>query len=155
MGIRETKPLIERLQNKLKATPNGCWEWQGATAKEGYGHITRGRRGEGIVRTHRAMWEIVFGPIPDGLCILHRCDNPPCANPAHLFLGTRGDNNADMVAKGRNVVQQAGEGSNTKLTWKQVRAIRADGRRNCDIGVAYGIDHSHIGKIKRGERWKE
>ena len=147
-------PIFDRLEKGLKAMPNGCWEWQGScTVSGGYGHMSCGS--DGPIRTHRALWEIVFGSIPDDLCVLHKCDNPPCANPAHLFLGTRAVNNADMRRKGRHVVQRSGESSNSKLTWEKVRAIRTDTRSNLEIGTDYEIDPSHVSKIKLGKRWKE
>jgi hypothetical protein len=71
-----------------------CIEWKGRTDKDGYGTI-------GSRRAHRVAWEQTFGPIPDGLQVLHKCDNPPCCNPDHLFLGTRTDNMNDKVRKGR------------------------------------------------------
>lgn len=77
---------------------DGCWLWQGMTISGGYGRV--GWRGMKAV-AHRVAWELTYGPIPEGLWVLHRCDNPPCCNPEHLFLGSRLDNIADMVAKGR------------------------------------------------------
>ena len=73
-----------------------CWEWRGLRDKHGYG-----RKGP-YKTTHRLAWEWANGPVPAGMCVLHRCDNPPCCNPDHLFLGTQADNLADMVAKGRH-----------------------------------------------------
>lgn len=75
--------------------PNGCWEWHGARNDRGYGTVTKN------VRAHRYAYELLGGPIPEGMCVCHTCDNPPCINPAHLFLGTIGENNRDRHAKGR------------------------------------------------------
>jgi hypothetical protein len=80
----------------------GCWVWSGATNRKGYGvYIFRGK----YVGAHRVAWTLFRGPIPDGLFVLHRCDNPPCLNPDHLFLGTHNDNMIDMVLKGRGPVR--------------------------------------------------
>lgn len=77
---------------------NGCLEWTGARATGGYGQV----RLSGLnVLVHRYVWELANGPIPDGMCVCHACDNPPCCNVDHLFLGTKSDNNADMATKGR------------------------------------------------------
>lgn len=151
---RKVKPLIDRLGEKLKAMPSGCWEFQGYRQPWGYGKISYGCESEGTTYTHRAMWEIVFGPIPRGLCVLHKCDNPPCANPAHLFLGTNATNTDDMIAKGRG--RTSGETNpQAKLTWKQVRFIRADMRLQRIIAIEYGISKATVSDIKRNKRWKE
>lgn len=94
---------LARLKSKLKETPRGCWEIQGFRHKEGYGAMSYRNR---QIRAHKLMWMLAVGPIPDGICVLHRCDNPPCCNPAHLWLGTRGDNLRDMAKKGRHQEQQ-------------------------------------------------
>lgn len=78
--------------------PEGCWEWTGATTW-GYGEVNR--QGISGRRVHRLAWEFAYGPIPDGLMVLHRCDNRSCVRPDHLFLGTAADNMHDMIAKGR------------------------------------------------------
>lgn len=98
---RSTVPIAIRLQAKLVATENGCLEFEGSRNRKGYGQIQSGRRGGGALLAHRAAWEAVNGPIPDGLFVCHKCDNPPCCNVDHLFLGTNVDNMRDMKEKGR------------------------------------------------------
>lgn len=78
----------------------GCWEWVGVRSKKGYGKFPLSRGDTRLA--HRYAWELVRGPIPDNLCVLHHCDNPSCCRPDHLFVGSRADNNADMCAKGRH-----------------------------------------------------
>lgn len=94
--------LAERLAAGLVRMPNGCLEWTGSIrATDGYGEIS-GRHGK-TLRTHRVAWELAHGPIPEGLHVLHHCDNPPCCDAEKcLFLGTDADNSADKMAKGRN-----------------------------------------------------
>lgn len=90
-------PLEQRLWAGTVATGD-CWVWTRATTDFGYGKIGDGPRWRG---THVVSWELANGPVPQGLCVLHRCDNPPCVRPEHLFLGTVDDNNQDMIRKGR------------------------------------------------------
>jgi hypothetical protein len=80
---------------------DGCWIWTGSRRAFGYGRtIVNGRP----IAAHRAAWEQTHGPIPDGLLLLHTCDNPPCVRPDHMALGTQIDNLRDMTAKGRRAV---------------------------------------------------
>ena len=98
------------------------------------------------------MWEIVFGPIPEGLCVLHKCDNPPCFNWGHLRVGTDDENRGDRIAKRRSA--RAETNGSAKLTWELVAAIRADPRTHRGIAAAYGISKSNVGSIKLGQTWK-
>ena len=93
-----TATVGERLQRRL-VRRGDCLEWTGYTRAFGYGQLMVDGK---CVGTHRVAWTLANGPIPDGICVLHRCDNPPCCEPAHLFLGTAADNTADMIAKGRH-----------------------------------------------------
>lgn len=91
-------PLKERFENKLKIMPSGCWEWQTRRHKDGYGQFWYNNK---TVVASRMAYEIYKEPIPEGLQVCHTCDNPPCCNPAHLFLGTLSDNMQDAQKKGR------------------------------------------------------
>lgn len=95
------RPLTDRFWEKV-AKSDGCWLWTGSRQRNGYGFLFAGTRKEPHPeRAHRVSWRIHFGEIPDGLWVLHKCDNPPCVNPEHLFLGTRTDNMRDCARKGR------------------------------------------------------
>ena len=84
---------------KVRKTTSGCWGWVGASSGAGYGHTRIGGRN---ISAHRTSWELHFGAVPDGMCVLHRCDNRRCVRPDHLFLGTLSDNSRDCVEKGRH-----------------------------------------------------
>ncbi|HZV74586.1 MAG TPA: HNH endonuclease [Conexibacter sp.] len=143
------------------AGPDECWRWTACCNPAGYGQGTRHRT---IFRAHRASWEIHHGPIPYGLNACHNCDNPPCVNPAHLFLGTQQDNVHDMLAKGRDRLHfrespPAGESNaNAKLTADKVREIRtlyaAGGWRHADLAERFGISRALVSFITSGRAWR-
>ena len=91
--------ILDRLWLKVHKT-DGCWLWTHAL-RNGYGGIGAGGKCGGMLYAHRLTWSDRYGPIPAGMCVLHRCDVPACVKPEHLFLGTKGDNSRDMAAKGR------------------------------------------------------
>jgi hypothetical protein len=143
-------PAEERFWIKVKRS-DGCWLWMGNKSKTGYGNFHAfGKE----MRAHRYSYILHNGPIPEGICVLHRCDNPPCVNPVHLFLGTNEDNVRDKLQKGR---QRWAEGMGPKLTIGQVREIRsalAAGAQCSALGVKYGVDSRTIHAIKAGRSWK-
>ena len=150
---RKSVKVIERLRRKTKYDQvTGCWVFTGATKEFGHGVIGAGRRGEGVVRVHRVSWEHHNGPIPDGLSVLHQCDNPPCWNPDHLFLGTQLDNMRDMSRKGRFSRPAA------KLTLRQVvrlREMKASGSwTNAELSKKFGVGKRQVQKIANGDQWK-
>ena len=135
--------------------PGECWTWTGSIAPDGYGRFRSAHRGP-MVGAHRAAWEFASGPIPEGAWVLHRCDNPPCCNPAHLFLGDVQANHDDMHAKGRWSPHRREAHPMAKLTEPQVAAIRdrlARGEYQRTIAADFGVVPGTIGKIARGERW--
>lgn len=97
----------QAFEQRTVAKPNGCIEWIGPLHDTSYGRFTFKSKQR---LAHRAAWELFRGDLPANACVLHRCDNPPCVNPDHLFLGDRGDNARDMAAKGRQWVQKNPQG---------------------------------------------
>ncbi len=145
------------------AGPDGCWPWTGFRNDAGYGLIG-GRREQRAARAHRVSWELSHGPIPPGLVVCHHCDNPPCVNPAHLFIGTQADNSRDMVRKGRanrDPLPRASQpmGSrhySAKLTEASVREVRqrvARGERQVALAVEYGVAPTTICAAVKGRNW--
>lgn len=147
---RVHKPLDERFWAKVdKREPDECWEWQGARQISGYGYLHAGAQaGKRWELAHRLAWFLHAGEEPiDDLVVCHRCDNPPCCNPAHLFLGTRADNNRDRVSKGR---------SHSKLTEVDVREVRhlhAEGVSAVDIAADFGISFQTVHAIVSRNSW--
>lgn len=149
----------ERFWAKVDKTgENGCWLWTGATTTKGYGHM---RWGGKTVTASRVSWELAHGPITDGLHVLHHCDNPPCVNPAHLFLGTIKDNSQDMTRKGRGKPPRMC-GAQLGIAKVDEDAVRAIRQRYAEGGVTYealgrefGISGSQIARIVRRLFWRQ
>lgn len=143
--------LAERLA-RYTAPPNerGCCEWTGKRNKQGYGDIKwRGK----TWRVNRLTWMDAHGPIPDGMQVLHTCDNPPCRTLEHLFLGTPLANMRDKYAKGRENVAKGQRVAGAKLTPDMVRTIRSDHRRLADIAADYSVSRSTINRVQLGQCW--
>lgn len=143
--------IEHRIATQSVPEPNsGCLLWFGCTDGFGYGRI----RAEGGVkkRVHRLVYEMQCEPIPEGLIVRHRCDTPACVNPEHLLLGTLADNVQDKVDRDRQAKGRASPSA--KLTEADVAAIRRDTRPQRVIGADYGVAHSVVGQIKRGQKWR-
>lgn len=139
-------PLSERLWRRTLKS-DGCWIWQGCKTKQGYGYL--GQSGSKNISAHRAAWLVTHKVLPSWLHVLHKCDNPSCVNPEHLFLGTNADNVADREAKGRQLYRKLGAANGrARLTEDQVRCIYDDPRKQDDIAAAYGVSQSTVHRIK-------
>jgi hypothetical protein len=159
LPIRIEGSMEERFWAKVdKRKPHECWEWQGWRNPHGYGGISRGGAsgaGSHGVGTHIISWELHNGTIPNGLWVCHHCDNPPCVNPGHLFLGTRQDNIDDMVSKSRQIHGERVPWS--KLTEGHIEDIRKMSDRGMlqhEIGEYFGVSQPTISYIIRGKTWK-
>jgi hypothetical protein len=131
-------------------TPHECWEWK-ACLLGGYGRFRW--RGASML-ANRVAWELTNGPIPQGMFVCHRCDNPRCVNPNHLFLGTPKQNFDDMVEKRREKIREARKRGHlshaAKLSLNQMLAIKADTRSQRAIARHYGVGKTTVFHIKNG-----
>ena len=139
-----------------KGAPDECWLWLKCltAGPGGYGVFYVGRE---RYRAHRVAYELCLGPVPPGMLVLHRCDVPACVNPAHLFLGTHGDNMCDMQAKGRDFKAYGERAAKAKLSIGQVREIRvkhAAGVSYRRLGLEYAINRNTARAAVVGQSWR-
>lgn len=161
---------VSRFMAKVDKRTDGCWLWTGAKDRKGYGRFSVGdsRREDGsrrnsMVAAHRFAYELHNGPIPQGpgwhgYCVLHRCDNPGCVRPDHLFIGTNADNVQDMDNKGRRVNAQVKGDMHplAKLTTEKVLQIYAmvkSDRTQTSVAREFGVCLSTVNHIKTGRLW--
>jgi len=154
--------MAARFWEKVERTP-GCWVWTSTILRSGYGQFWPGK-GRKHALAHRVAWELTWGAVPDGLCVLHACDNRRCVRPAHLFLGTLKDNAADCARKGRGGFQQPGKiirprgerSGKARLNDSAVKTIfrlASWGWSQPRIGALLGVAHSTVGRVLRRETW--
>lgn len=142
------KSLAEALMSKVIVRP-GCWGWTGAKRDNGYTAL--GRRSSG----HRASYILHKGPIPDGLCVLHSCDNRECTNPDHLFLGTQKENTHDAMRKNRAAVgSRVGTSKLTEPRVLEIRLLLSRGWSHRFIARRFGVSKTTIGSIARNIWWR-
>src|SRR3990167_11524673 len=138
-----------RFFSHVLSDKNGCWVWQAGKCK-GYGRISINNQ---TLWAHRFSWEIRFGKIPHGMCVLHKCDNPPCCNPEHLFLGTKSENSKDRDRKGRQARQKGESHGQSKLTKRKVLLIRKSGLSGLNLARKFSVSEGHISAIRSGKKW--
>lgn len=145
------------ITDKWMPEPNsGCWLWLGAEDENGYGRVVAGDGTRRIVKAHRRVYELLVGPIPEGMMLRHKCDTRCCVNPAHLEPGTVTDNARDMVERGR-LPNPATIDYAPKLTEEQVRRIRDahdNGQSKLSLTREYGIAYTTVSMIVQRKTWK-
>jgi hypothetical protein len=145
--------LLERIVEVDGPLDTPCWIWTGASSSNGYGQIAWNGQ---VLSTHRLSYELHCGPIPHGLCVLHKCDVPSCCCPDHLFVGTDRDNWLDAIEKGRTRHRGAEHGG-ARLTEDgviEIRRLVAEGHQtHHEIAEQFGVSRSTVSQIKRGASW--
>jgi len=148
------EPIETRFWRKVNKTSE-CWEWTAGCDKDGYGKFdVHGK----TVRAHIFSFFLHHGNIASDLLVLHRCDNPRCVRPDHLFAGTHKDNAQDRNSKNRHFVTSEDRGKNRKLTAEQVRAVifmcRLGTHTQVEIATIFNITQSQVSRIKNRRHWK-
>lgn len=156
--------LSVRFWRKVERGP-GCWRWLGSTDDKGYGQIREGGRTGRLLKAHRVSLALALGQVAEDTCVLHRCDNPACVNPGHLFLGTFADNSQDAARKGRLIFQTHPErcprgerAPGAKLTLdavRQIRVLRAEGWSQPKLAARFGVTQAAIWSLLHHRTWKE
>lgn len=161
-GPKARLPFEQRLWKYIdKRSDAECWPWIGKSGVAGYGKVSTGGRAGKEVLAHRAVWELANGPIPErtdlhhGFVVLHTCDNRACCNPAHLRLGTQGENVADMDAKGRRktVVKKGVEHHNARYSEDLIRAIKRDSGTPSEVANRHGVPVHVVKNIRYHNAW--
>lgn len=148
--------LEERFWNFVqKKSDNECWEWQGQILN-GYGRISLGAKSLGSDGAHRVSWRIANKQeIPDGMFVMHKCDNPCCVNPNHLTIGTPKDNSDDMIRKGRKkqVIPLGEHNGKSLLNEEKVRVIRSSTLNHAALGRLLGVSSGCVRSVRIGRTW--
>ena len=147
------KTIEERFRKKYKWSLTGCWLWQGRCVKGGYGQFDIADKN---IYAHRLSWELHFGPIPEGMDVLHHCDTPPCVRPSHLFLGTDIDNKKDCMTKERHCYgEQHYEAKLTDAIVKEAKYLHfSKGQSKASLARKYGVSAVTMGHAIRGDTWR-
>lgn len=143
--------LRERLAKKTHKT-EGCWLFTGARSSNGYGNLWNGER---LDKAHRVAYMLEKGPIPEGLYVMHTCDNPLCVNPEHLVAGTPKENSMDARRKGR--IAKGERVSNAKLTEAtvvEIRTLYVQGATYRELAAQFGVVPSTIWRALYGDNWR-
>jgi hypothetical protein len=157
---------VDKTGSIVRSDLGSCWIWIGARSPFGYGCILvrtiRGTRTGVNEQAHRVAWTLLRGAIPEGACVLHKCDVPACCNPEHLFLGTQAENIRDMIAKGRqappektrHVGSRHGRSKLTEADIPEIRAGLARGETKSSLARRYGVSEALVYCIEKKRAWR-
>lgn len=153
---RHVQRIIERLGERPES---GCWEWPGSRTWAGYGVVNAWNGGNNPVYVHRVIGALLYGDLTHDQFVLHKCDNPPCCNPSHIWVGTNRENVADMDAKGRRVINPliGSQHWNARLTEQEVASLRFRflmGEPRWQLAVTAGITAGHLNRILSRACWR-
>lgn len=153
---RPRESLDVRFWKKVRRG-KACWVWTGYKNPRGYGIISAGGSPIQLLLAHRVSWVLSRGEIPNGMCVMHKCDNPPCVNPKHLVVGTQAENLDDMRKKGRDRYRPLFGENNPRhrLTDRSVLSIRKSALSHRELGIMHGVARSTITAVKSGRTWEK
>lgn len=144
----------KRILSNIDITEGGCWEWRKSRSRQGYGQIGFNRK---TCLLHRVSWTVFVGPLDKDILVLHKCDNPPCCNPEHLFLGTDKDNILDAFAKGRIIRKKGEQNYHAKLKEEniiEIRVLHEKGLSFEEIGKIFYTSRTNVRAIVNRKAWK-
>ena len=147
--LKESGTIEERFFSRFKKTENGCWQWNAHADKDGYGVMSS--HGKNI-RAHRFSYEHHIGAIPQGMSVCHKCDNPGCVNPEHLFIGSAKDNAQDALTKKRHYIGD--KNGRSKITEDHAKFIKSSSMSGPELAEMFNVNRSTINNIRRGVTWK-
>jgi hypothetical protein len=149
------KPWLKRFWLKVRKTDQ-CWEWTGCKNVKGYGRLFIHKNGQRDVQlAHRLSYQAFIGDIPEGMFVLHGCDNPSCVKPDHLFLGTAQDNSSDMVAKDRHARgERSGVAKLTDVEVEEIKKLSKEGVSGVMLAARFQVSVQTICGILKGRTWK-
>lgn len=153
--MASTKP-VERFEGNYEPiTETGCWIWLGTVNDKGYGRFRSKILGPGKHYAHRVSYVKFKGPIPDGLDVLHQCDNPLCVNPAHLRVGTQAENNKERDMRGRHRALRGSDNGNSKLDAEKIKTIFESQLSAVKLSPILGVHWSTISRVRAGKTWSK